>query len=358
MKYNVLSAFFMLFLAFCATSCCSNDEKCSSQQPQNVVLMIGDGMSIPQIYALMMTEDSPTAFQRFPFSGLAVSKSASNEITDSAAGGTAIATGHKTNNHVIGMDADSVSVPSLLDIMAEKGKKTGVVVTSYVTHATPASFVAHTPNRNKYEDIALQISERSDVDLIIGGGKKHFINRSDSLDLLEKMRQDGWNVCDSLGQLPDFNEKTIVLAEMSHLKKAPQRGDFLPDATSLALQSLSNENGFFLMVEGSQIDFAGHNNDSTYLVDEMRDFNKTINVVLDFAEKNPNTLVIVTADHETGGLTMIDRKGKYTDVEFEFTTGSHTPLLVPVFAFGPGAEHFSGIMDNTDIMKKVLSLVK
>ena len=145
---------------------------------------------------------------------------------------------------------------------------------------------------------------------------------------------------------------------MSHLKKAPQRGDFLPDATSLALQSLSNENGFFLMVEGSQIDFAGHNNDSTYLVDEMRDFNKTINVVLDFAEKNPNTLVIVTADHETGGLTMIDRKGKYTDVEFEFTTGSHTPLLVPVFAFGPGAEHFSGIMDNTDIMKKVLSLVK
>ena len=256
------------------------------------------------------------------------------------------------------MDADSVSVPSLLDIMAEKGKKTGVVVTSYVTHATPASFVAHTPNRNKYEDIALQISERSDVDIIIGGGKKHFINRSDSLDLLEKMRQDGWNVCDSLGQLTDFNEKTIVLAEMSHLKKAPQRGDFLPDATSLALQSLSNENGFFLMVEGSQIDFAGHNNDSTCLVDEMRDFNKTINVVLDFAEKNPNTLVIVTADHETGGLTMIDRKGKYTDVEFEFTTGSHTPLLVPVFAFGPGAEHFSGIMDNTDIMKKVLSLVK
>ena len=204
----------MLFLAVCATSCCSNDEKCSSQQPQNVVLMIGDGMSIPQIYALMMTEDSPTAFQRFPFSGLAVSKSASNDITDSAAGGTAIATGHKTNNHVIGMDADSVSVPSLLDIMAEKGKKTGVVVTSYVTHATPASFVAHTPNRNKYEDIALQISERSDVDIIIGGGKKHFINRSDSLDLLEKMRQDGWNVCDSLGQLPDFNEKTIVLAEM------------------------------------------------------------------------------------------------------------------------------------------------
>ncbi|MGN0032358.1 MAG: alkaline phosphatase [Candidatus Limimorpha sp.] len=358
MKNNFVLTLFVLFSAFFATSCCSNNEKCSPQGPLNVVLMIGDGMSIPQIYALTMVEDTPTAFERFSYSGLAVSKSASNEITDSAAGGTAIATGHKTRNHMIGMDADSVPVPSLLEIMAEKGKKTGVVVTSYVSHATPASFIAHCPNRNNYEDIAMQISERTDVDVLIGGGKKHFINRKDSVDLLEKMSRNGWVVCDSLEQVSDLNARTAVLADMSHMKRVSERGDFLPKATSLALDMLSNDDGFFLMVEGSQIDFAGHNNDSTYLVDEMRDFNKTIGVVLDFAEKNPNTLVIVTADHETGGLTLIDEKDKYTNVEFKFSTGSHSPIFVPVFAFGPGAEQLSGIMDNTDIMRKVLDLMK
>ena len=111
------------------------------------------------------------------------------------------------------------------------------------------------------------------------------------------------------------------------------------------------------MVEGSQIDFACHNNDSTYLVNEMSDFNNTINVVLDFAKENQNTLVIVTADHETGGLTIIDPEGRYTKTEFHFSTGSHSPLLVPIFAYGPGADKFTGIMDNTDIMKKIIDVI-
>ena len=112
------------------------------------------------------------------------------------------------------------------------------------------------------------------------------------------------------------------------------------------------------MVEGSQIDFACHNSDSTYLINEMRDFNNVINIVLDFAKENPNTLVIVTADHETGGLTMIDPEGKYTRTNLNFATGSHSPLMVPIFAFGNGSEMFSGIIDNTDIMKIILEITK
>ena len=112
------------------------------------------------------------------------------------------------------------------------------------------------------------------------------------------------------------------------------------------------------MVEGSQIDFACHDKDSTYLLNEMLDFNNTINVVLQFAEENPNTLVIVTADHETGGLTIVDPNENYTKTNLHFSNGSHTPLMVPVFAYGICSENFTGIMDNTDIFKKIIKLME
>ena len=340
-----------------STSC--NDSNYSSQnnKPQNIILLIGDGMSTPQICASMSASENPTTFEQFSVTGLVKTYSKSHKITDSAAGGTAIATGNKTNNGMIGMNADSIPVPSILEILSDKGMKTGLVATSYITHATPASFVAKNINRNNYEEIAIDFANCEKVDLLIGGGRKHFNNRSDSLDLIEKMKSDGWNYYDTLININTDIEKLLVLADENHLPAYPQRGNFLPDATSIALKNLKNDNGFFLMIEGSQIDFACHNNDSTYLVNEMMDFNNTINVVLDFARENPNTLVIVTADHETGGLSIIDPDGRYTRTDFRFSTGSHSPLLVPIFAFGPGENHFTGIMENTDIMKKIIETV-
>lgn len=328
----------------------------STDRLQNVILMIGDGMSTPQIYAAMLASEFPTAFERFPVCGLVKTNSQSHKITDSAAGGTAIATGHKTNNGMIGMNADSISVPSMLELLSEKGMKTGLVATSYITHATPASFVAKNINRNNYEEIALDIASSDKVDLLIGGGRKHFTDRKDGRNLIDEMTNSGWNYYDTLYNDIEHKEKLIILANDKHLPAYKERSTFLPDATSLALENLKNENGFFLMVEGSQIDFAGHDKDSTYLVDEMLDFNNTINNVLEFAEKNPNTLVIVTADHETGGLTIIDPNETYSRNEFKFSTGSHTPLLVPIFAIGPGSQNFTGIMDNTDIIKKIMKL--
>jgi len=355
----------MMIVTFLLSTSCKNCETNSGNEkdmnsPKNVVLMIGDGMGIAQVYSLFMVSENRTSFERFPYSGLAITRSASNKITDSAAAGTAIATGNKTNNHMIGMDADSIPVPSLLKLMADKGKKTGVAVTCYASHATPAAFLSHNINRNNYEEIAAEIVNCEDLDVLIAGGKRNFNERKDNGNLIEVMQRADWSVHDSLSQIEEGEVRTAVLAARKHLPRVAERGDFLPDATAKALELLGkdNENGFFLMVEGSQIDMACHNNDSTYLVEEMMDFDKTINVVLDFAEKNPNTLVIVTADHETGGLTIMDPDRKYTKTEFKFSTGSHTPVFVPVFSFGPGAERFSGIMDNTDIMKRVLEIVK
>lgn len=363
MKRHLFLFLFSILTAVISTACSASkanvNDKNDDKNPKNVILMIGDGMSTPQIYAYMLTAESPTSFERFPITGLVKTFSKYNKITDSAAGGTAIATGHKTNNGMIGMSADSVAVPSMLDIFAERGMNTGVVVTSYITHATPAAFLAKNINRNNYEEIALDIANNDKVNILIGGGRKHFIEREDKLNIIDEMIANGWVYYDTLGNDYDYNKNIIILADDGHLPSYPQRGDFLPDATSLALKKLSkSENGFFLMIEGSQIDFAGHNNDSTYLVNEMHDFNTTINKVLDFALKDQNTLVIVTADHETGGLTIVDPNQNYTKTNFHFSNGSHSPLLVPIFAYGPGAENFSGIMDNTDIIDRILNIYK
>lgn len=358
MKTRRLLTFLLIATALFSSSCCSNNEESATQKAKNVIVLIGDGMGPAQVYSLILTSSEKTAFERFPYSGFSITKSASNEITDSAAGGSAIANGTKSNNGNVGMNADSIPMPSMLDIFAEQGKKTGVVVTCAVTHATPADFLAHNITRKNTEEIALEISKKEKLDVLFGGGKKYFTERKDGLDLIGKMWENGWNIYDSLPQIENNNARTMVLTCRKHPVKAPERGDFLPQATAKAIEMLDNENGFFLLVEGSQIDFACHDNDSATLVEEMRDFNKTLNVVLDFAEKDQNTLVIVTADHETGGLTFIDPDGKYTRTDFKWSTGSHSAIFVPVFSYGPGAEKFSGILDNTDIIKKIMDVTK
>lgn len=360
-KYILLSTLSILTILL-SYSCSLTKDSSSypnySQKPKNIILMIGDGMSTPQVYAAMLTSENPTSFERFPITGLVKTYSKSHKITDSAAGGTAIATGHKTNNGMIGMNSDSIPVPSVLETLSEKGMKTGVVATSYITHATPASFVAKNINRNNYEEIAMDFAKTDKVNILIGGGKKHFTERKDGINLIDKMVSEGWSYYDTLINT-NQNDKIMILASDDHLPSYPTRGDFLPEASIMAINALNrSENGFFLMIEGSQIDFAAHNSDSTYLVNEMHDFDNTINKVFDFAEKDGNTLVIVTADHETGGLTMIDPNGRYTETCFKFSTGSHSPLLVPLFAFGPGADKFSGIIENTDIIKIILNIME
>ena len=356
-KLTILSLIALVMLGILPS--CNNKKEETPEPPKavNVIYMIGDGMALPQVYAAMLASGEKMTFSQFPYIGVVDTHSASNDITDSAAAGTALASDHKTKNAMVGMNPDSIPVKTVLETLAEQGKETGIVVTSYVTHATPASFYAKVPARKQYEDIAVQMAENPYLNLIIGGGMKYFNQRKDSLNLVERMENElGWKVYDTLANIDVTCKKYAVMADDGHMPPAAERGDFLPRAVKTALKTLDNaENGFFLMVEGSQIDFACHGNDSTWLMDEMMDFDYAIKVALDYAKEKGNTLVVVTADHETGGLTLPDPQGKYTNVTFNYSTRSHTCLPVLVYAYGPGAEQFTGWMQNRDLKAKIMN---
>lgn len=351
---------FSILLALSVLSSCKEKEtEVQAPEPSkavNVIYMIGDGMSLPQIYATMLASDKDLAFTEFPYSGIVITKSASNDITDSAAAGTALACGGKTRNGMVGMTPDSIPMRSVLDVLAENGKTTGIVVTCYATHATPAAFYAKVPARNQYETIAEQMMNCDNLNVIIGGGRRYFNLRNDGRDLFEEMTQKGWKVYDTLANIDVTNKKYAVLVEEEHLPVISERGDFLPRGVKTALETLDgSENGFFLMVEGSLIDMACHNNDSAYMVGEVKDFSDAIQVALDYTKTHENTLLVVTADHETGGLSLRDPKGHYNNPCMAFSTGSHTCLPVMVFAYGPSAEQFTGWMENSDLKGKILN---
>lgn len=356
-KITTLSLVALVIMGMLSSCGTKKEETPEPPKAMNVIYFIGDGTALPQVYAGMLATRQQMVFPKFPYIGVVDTHSASNDITDSAAGGTALASDHKTKNAMVGMNPDTIPVKTLLEVFHEQGKETGIVVTSYITHATPACFYAKVPHRRQYEDIALQLAEADNINLAIGGGRKHFNQRKDSLNLIGRMENElGWKVYDTLDNIDVTCKKYAVLANDDHMPPAAERGDFLPRAVKTALKTLDDaENGFFLMVEGSQIDFACHGNDSAWMVDEVVDFSYAIQVALDYAEEHGNTLVVVTADHETGGLTMPDPQGKYTNVVFNYSTGSHTCLPVMVYAYGPGAEQFTGWMQNTDIKGKILN---
>ena len=354
---KILQYLSVLFLVTISVQACSQKPK-EPEAPKavNVIYMIGDGMALPQVFATMLATGEDLAFCQFPYTGIVDTRSKSNTITDSAAGGTALACDQKTKNGMVGMDADTLAMESILDIFANHGKSTGIVVTCYAGHATPATFFAKVPNRKMYEDIAVQMAESDKLNVMIAGGRKHFNQRKDSLNLIERMENElGWKVYDTLADIDTACMKYAVLGARGHMPKYPERGEFLPEGVKTALKTLEqDEDGFFLMVEGSQIDFACHGHDSVNMVDETVDFSNAVQVALDYARTHDNTLVVVTADHETGGLTMIDPQGKYTNVAFNYSTYSHTCLPVIVYAYGPGAEQFTGWMQNNDLKAKIL----
>jgi alkaline phosphatase len=329
----------------------------SSEKPKNIILLIGDGMGLSQVSASFYYHKEKTNFERFREIGLIKTSASSDTITDSAASATAYATGEKTYNGAIGVKADTTTARTIVEILSEKNIATGLVATSSIVHATPASFFAHVKSRGMYEEIA-NFLPTSGIDFFAGGGLQFFNKRTDEKDLLETLKTNGFDV--NTTNLPtSLSEKkqAILLAENGMPKMLDGRGDFLPDATKLALDYLSrNKNGFFLMVEGSQIDWGGHSNDADYLISEQLDFDKTIGVALDFAEQNGNTLVIVTADHETGGFTLAAKDGNYNEIEPSFSTGNHSTTLIPVFTKGPGATLFNGIFDNTQLFFKMMKL--
>ncbi len=326
---------------------------------KNIILLIGDGMGISQISAGMYSNANFLNLERFPVIGLHKAYSFDDLITDSAAGATAFACGVKTYNGAIGVDKDTVAVKTILEEAEEQGKATGLIATSTIVHATPASFISHQASRQFYELIAEDFLD-TDIDYFVGGGLKYFNNRDmDDRNLLNELRGKGYRVSDFFQE--EFNtvdlfgvDKFVYLTSNEQPLSVEQGRNYLIPATRKCIPFLRNKSkqGFFLMIEGSQIDWGGHANNSDYLIKEMIEFDKAIGIALDFAEKNKETLVIVTADHECGGYAL-NQGSQMGNIKGAFTSDYHTADLIPVFAYGPGSEKFAGIYENTAIYGKM-----
>ena len=329
------------------------------KRPRNIIFFIGDGMGVAQVFS-GITVNNGLNMEQMPYTGFVKTQSADNYVTDSAAGGTALATGTRTNNGAIGVDANGKKLTTILEYSERNGKATGLVSTSAITHATPASFIAHQPKRSMYEEIAGDFMD-TDIDVFIGGGADFFTKRVDERNLVLELSEKGYRVGYNVDEVADVTSgKLAVLTAVGHNAGYRDRGDMLTKSTSKAIEVLSNADskGFFLMVEGSQIDWGGHQNDASYVTGEVLDMDRALAEALKFAIEDKRTLVIVTADHETGGMTVNDGNPAEGSVKTGFTTGDHSAVMVPVFAVGPGAEEFVGVYDNTEIFEKMYKLFK
>jgi alkaline phosphatase len=365
-----MKSLILLISIYALTSSCNPsqnqvEEGNSQQNSPNVILMIGDGMGMSQLSSVYYFKQGEINISRFKHTGFSRTSSATQKITDSGAAGTAMANGVKTYNGAIGVDVDTNKVENIIEIVSKRNYNTGIIATSTLTHATPASFFAHSDSRGKEDFMAAQMHS-SEVDFFAAGGLKHFNKRKDGVNYLDSLLAKGFVVDTSAllseSELSSNNKYGFLLAHGALPKKIDGRDDFLPNATALAAHYLESRNApFFLMVEGSQIDWGGHDNDHEYLVGEMNDFDDAIGVALDFAEKDGNTIVVVTADHETGGYTLRSGKNEkghtdYNIISPSFSTSGHSAAMVPVLAFGPNAEEFQGIYENTAIFKKINEL--
>ena len=354
-------------------------------KPKNIILLISDGMSLTQVSTYRLLKGGPNeriAVDKFPVSGIVLTHSKNAIVTDSASSATAFSTGRKTNNGALGLDEDNKILENFTEIIDRYGYVSSLISTSEITHATPAAYASHVDLRWKTDEISLQMME-SKVMTILGGGRHFFLpedlggKRSDGLNLLEQMESSRM-VMTEKKELDSFDHSDLgkvvglFADEALRDKEKPENHVFEPSSSEMLNFAINrsekfNENGckgFFIMLEGSQVDWAGHANDLNYLKREMQDFDEAVELALDYAIQNPDTLVIATADHETGGLLIESSSPTdYTapEVKFSFNTGigygSHTGVPVPVYAYGPGSENFTGTLDNTDIFYAMLEAV-
>ena len=316
--------------------------------------MIGDGMGLTQITGARTVNGGNLNILRCRSIGIQSTHAADKYVTDSGAAATAMACGKKTNYYSVGVDTAGNPLTNIVEIAEMNQLSTGLITTSEITHATPAAFFAHQADRYQYEAIALELVSKG-VDFFLGGGWKYFSQRSDGLNLLDSLVARDYQVKDNLAFVSGNQKTAVLISEGAPLSYLHGRGNVLPDAVTVAVSRLSqNKRGFFLMVEGAQIDWAGEENDQDYLMAEMLDFDRAVGRALDFAEADGNTLVVITGDHETGGYSLTDGNLSNQTVQGQFLTWLHTGTMVPVFAYGPGEEEFAGVYENTAFFYKFL----
>lgn len=332
-----------------------------SNKVKNVILMIADGMGISHFSSAWIANRGSMFMDNVMYTGLVRTYAYNKLITDSGAAATAMATGEKANYHAIAVDPNTnVPLTSLTDLANTKGLSTGILVTCGLTDATPATFCANNTDRENLEDIAVDFTT-CNVNFIFGGGRDDFHNRkSDNRDLLVEMEAQGYQICSTIEETLNANgDKILAIVEEGQLAAAQERGDIFQRATRKALETLDkNKKGFFAMIEGSRIDDYGHFNELPKLIAEIGDFDRTVGQVLEWAEKDGRTLVIILSDHETGGLSITGGSIEDGQVEGKFANTGHTGILIPVYAYGPQSNQFTGIMENTEVFEKIKELLK
>ncbi|MGY4691339.1 alkaline phosphatase [Salibacterium sp. K-3] len=404
------------------------NESSQQEEVENIIYMIPDGFNADYATNYRWYKGEEAVWDEH-LKGMFKTKSNNSRVTDSAAAGTAMATGHKTDNGMVGLNAEGNEVETILEAVEEEGKSSGLVATSRITHATPAVFASHVESRDNQAEIAKQMLD-NDVDVMLGGGKEYFLPESEGglqaeENLLQQAQDAGYQHVETSGELMDADnvnvnegEKLLGLFADGALSPELQRSNTeepsLSDMTGSAIDTLSrDEDGFFLMVEGSQIDWAGHANDAGWAMSDTEAFEHAVAEAITFAEEEGNTLVVVAGDHETGGMSVgtdgeynvqadklrdVEATGdfmagqlnedrsnvrdvveRYTPFEWTkenvtavqeadnpaaaintivsdkalvgWTSSGHTGVDIPVYAFGPQSDSFSGLLDNTDLPK-------
>ncbi|HEX9691331.1 MAG TPA: alkaline phosphatase [Gemmatimonadales bacterium] len=353
-----------------------------------IILFIGDGVGTGQWTAAAFAADR-LAVHQFPVVGLVDVRPTDQKITDSAASATAYATGVRTYNGAIGVAPDSTPVPTILELATERGLATGLVATSRITHATPASFAAHVPDRGMEMEIARQMIQDHEITVIMGGGRAWFDGRRrpDARDLLAEVRArytvittpEALEAVDATGMdrlfalVSEDHMPAAVQAIRNHGRRPeadtgagdeggetwlPLRIPTLGKMTSVSLDVLDRDpDGFFLMVEAAQPDWRSHGNEPLgAVVGEMLDFDGAIAAALEYQRRRPETLILVTGDHETGGLAI--QYGRGGSLVAAYTTGDHTAQLIPLFAKGPGAERFAGVHHYDEVGRRLLQYLQ
>lgn len=338
-------------------------QPAKGKTPKNIIFMIGDGMGLEQVSTAWTANRGELNMEQMPYVGLQRTYCLNWLVTDSAAAGTALASGNKTNKGMIATLPDGTELDTMMDFAKRAGKRTGVVVVCRLNDATPATFCCNNIDRDEAEEITADYLDCG-VDFIAGGGMDYWrTKRTDGRDIFAEIGQKGYNTYESVEALMGAEELPVaaVLAPLE-LPSAlsGERGDMFRQMTAKSLEMLSKDNdeGFVLMVEGSCIDDWLHANRVDAAVEEILDFDRVVGDVLQWAEKDGETLVVVTADHSTGAMTLLWGDIATGTVEVNFANEGHNGMMVPFFAYGAGAEIFDGVMENAELSQTISSFIK
>ncbi|MFT4024005.1 MAG: alkaline phosphatase [Flavihumibacter sp.] len=315
---------------------------------KNVLLLIGDGTSLPQWYAGYTANGGRLNAFQAKHVGLSKTSSVDSYITDSAPGATAFSSGEKTNNQAVGVDTAGRPLRLLPEILRTRGMRSGLITAGDMRDATPASFYAHQADRNYFAAI-FQDYLKAPVDLLAGACNPAITPAETAA------ARNTATLLDNVNQLGTASGRPVLVVDNTAGKRVLDgRGAWLTNALDKTIPFLSaGGKGFFLMVEGAQVDHGGHANNLPYVTAELMDFDQLVGRAMQFADSNGETLVIVTGDHETGGLTLTGGDFSAHSVEGQFSTSDHTAIPVPVFAYGPGSQLFDGVYENTAIHFKI-----